>query len=340
MNNNRYSFFFQESKKKRGPMLRRTIPIILLALAPALLFAQVSPGADELREGLLLFKQERYQDAIRTFRALIFNDQSKQGQANAADAYYWISRAYLAIDNYEEAARNLEYFLSNFPSHPYSSDALYQKGRLLYLQGDPESGIQVLQRFLTEYPDSEFAGSAYFWLGECLFSLGRMEEAARIFNRVIVEYPKSVKLEASRYRLSLIEFKMRENELLRLLQWSHEEALKSVEEFRRREKAYEQAIAAYQRKLSAPGASAPDADTQAALEQLRSENEALKSTIDELEARLASASERETEETAAELQQRLEAIENREKALQMKMDALAVKENLLQKMIEESEAQR
>jgi TolA-binding protein len=128
MNNNRYSFFFQESKKKRGPMLRRIIPIFLLALMPALLFAQVYSGTDQLREGLLLFKQERYQDAIRAFRVLIFNTQNEQQQRTVADAYYWISRAYLAINNYEEAARNLEYFLSNYTSHPYYPDALYQKG--------------------------------------------------------------------------------------------------------------------------------------------------------------------------------------------------------------------
>jgi TolA-binding protein len=340
MNNNRYSFFFQESKKKRGPMLRRTIPIILLALAPALLCAQVSGGADQLREGLLLFKQERYQDAIRAFRGLIFDAQSEQQQANAADAYYWISRAYLAIDNYEEAAKNLEFFLANFPSHPYKPDALYQKGRLLYLQGDPESGIQVLEQFVTEYPDSEYAGSAYFWLGECLFSLGQLEEAARVFNRVIVEFPKSVKLEASRYRLSLIEFKKRENELLRLLQWSHEEALKSVEEFRRREKAYEQAIVVYQRKLSSPAASETVAQTEAAGEQMRSENAALRETIRSLEAQLASASEGEADQTTAEVQQQLDAIENLEKLLQVKADALAVKESLLQRLIEESEEGR
>ena len=317
-------------------MLRRTIPIFLLVFAPALLFAQVSSGDDQLREGLLQFKQERYQDAIRTFRTLIFSTQTEQHQANAADAYYWVSRAYLAIDNYEEAARNLEYFLANFPSHPYIPDALYQKGRLLYLQGDPESGIQVLERFLSEYPDSQFAGSAYFWLGECLFSLGHLDEAARVFNRVIVEHPKSVKLEASRYRLSLIEFKKRENELLKLLQWSHEEALSSVGEFRRREKAYEQAIAVYQRKLSSPTASTADTETAAALEKLRSENEALESTITGLEAQLASASEGQTVEISSELKQRLQAIDNREKVLQMKADALAVKESLLQQMIESS----
>ena len=326
-------------------MLRRTIPTILLVLAPTLLFAQVTTEADQLREGLLQFKQERYQDAIRTFRTLIFSAQEEQ--KNTGDAYYWISRAYLAIGNYEEAARNLEYFLANFPSHPYGSDALYQKGRLLYLQGDPENGIQVLERFLSEYPYSEYAGSAYFWLGECLFSLGQLEEAARVFNLVILEYPKSVKVEASRYRLSLIEFKKRENELLELLRWSHEEALKSVEEFRRREKAYEQAIAAYQRRLSSPDASetaaqgsAADAETQAAFEQLRSENEALNRSIENLKTQLAAASEGKTEEITAELQRRLDAIENREKALQMKEDALAVKESLLQRLIEESEEAR
>jgi len=315
-------------------MLRRTIPIILLVLAPVLLWAQFSTGSDQLREGLLQFKEERYQDAIRTFRTLIFNARNEQQQGNAADAYYWISRAYMAIGNYEEASRDLEYFLANYPAHQYVSDALYQKGRLLYLQGDPESGVQAFDRFITEYPDSDYAGSAYFWLGECLFSLGQLEEAARVFNRVIVEYPKSVKLEAARYRLALIEFKKRENELLKLLQWSHEEALKSVEEFRRREKAYEQAIAVYQRKLSSPDESGTSAETGTALEQLRGENQALKDTIANLEAQVAAAPQGASAETSAELQQRLKAIENREKALQVKADALAVKELLLQKSSE------
>jgi tetratricopeptide (TPR) repeat protein len=320
------------------------MPIILLVLAPALLCAQTSTGGEQLRTGLLQFKQEQYQDAIRTFRILIFNAQA--GERNVADAYYWVSRAYLAIGNYEEAARNLEYFLANFQAHPSVPDALYQKGRLLYLQGDAENSILVLEQFLTDYPDNELAGSAYFWLGECLFSLGRLEEAARVFNTVIVVYPKSIKLEASRYRLSLIEFKKRENELLRLLQWSHEEALKSVEEFRRREKAYEQAIAVYQRKLGSPttpDTPIADAETAAALERLRDENEALKSTIAGLETRLetqADATDGKAGETSAVLQERLESLESREKALQMKTDALTIKEALLLQMLEKTEKGR
>jgi TolA-binding protein len=299
-------------------MLRRSVPIILLLLLPVALFAQ----ADQLREGLQFFKQGQYQDSIRSFRALIFNSENQQGRV--AEAYYWISRAYLAISNYEEAARNLEYYLEHYASHPYYGDALYQKGRLLYLQDDFESSIQVLERFAREYPDSEYVGSAFFWSGECLFSLGQLEEAARMFNRVIVEYPASVKSEAARYRLSLIEYKKREDEILRLLKWSHEEALNSVEEFKRREKAYEQAVDVYQRRLSTTAPGAVDSTT---LAQLRSENEALKSRILALEAQLA--------ESAAK--QQIGAIQNREKALQIKEDALAVKEALLLDLPQESE---
>lgn len=342
MNNYRYSFFFHESKNKRGPMLRRYLLIGLLFFLPVLLFSQVSSGADQLKEGLLLFKQEKYQEAIRSFRDVIFNSEASGSQA---DAYYWTSRAYLAINMYEEAERNLEYFLATYPAHPLYPDALYQKGRLLYLQGDPENGIQVLESFAAEYPGSDYLGSAYFWLGECLFSLGHLEEAARVFNKVIEEFPKSVKLEASRYRFSLIELKKREDELLKLLNWSHEEALKSVEEFRRREKAYEQAISVYQRKLTS-GAAGEAAGTDsvsgvdsAELKRLRNENDALKNKIIGLEAELAALSVEKGEGEVAEppTEPLVEEDGNRQKTLELKEDALALRENLLQTLAERTE---
>lgn len=310
-------------------MLRRYLLIGLLFFLPVLLFSQVSSGADPLKAGLLLFKQEKYQEAIRSFRDVIFNSESPGAQA---DASYWTSRAYLAINMYEEAERNLEYFLATYPAHPLYPDALYQKGRLLYLQGDPESGIRVLESFAAEYPGSDYLGSAYFWLGECLFSLGHLEEAARVFNKVIEEFPKSVKLEASRYRLSLIEFKKREDELLKLLNWSHEEALKSVEEFQRREKAYEQAINVYQRKLTSAAAGEAAGVDSAELERL-------KNKIAGLEAELAALSVEKEEEKAAErpTEPLVEEDGNRQKTLELKEDALALRETLLQTLAERTE---
>jgi tetratricopeptide (TPR) repeat protein len=304
-------------------MLRRYLLIGLFLSVPVLIFSHVSPGADQLKAGLLLFKQEKYQDAIGSFQDVIYNSETS---GSHADAYYWTSRAYLAINMYEEAERNLEYFLATYPAHPLYADALYQKGRLLFLQGDPESSIQVLESFVAEYPDSDYLGSAYFWLGECLFSLGHLEKAARVFHKVGEESPKSVKLEASRYRLSLIEFKKREDELLKLLNWSHEEALKSVEEFQRREKAYEQAISVYQRKLSSETAGVDSAE----LERLKNENDALRSRIVGLEAELAALSIENGEEEAEE-------DNNRQKTLELKDDALALRETLQQALAERTD---
>jgi TolA-binding protein len=332
MNNNRYSFFFHESKYKRGTMVRKSLLICAFALLPLLADGQASTGDRRLTDGLILFKQEQYLEAIQKFRELISDPSAPE---STGDAYYWIARSYLAVNVLEEAERNLEYFLSNYPSNSNYPDALYQKGRLLYLQGEPPSAIQVLEGFVSDYPYSDFVGSAYFWIGESLFSLGRLDEAARMFNKVIQEYPRSVKLEASRYRLSLIEFKKREDELLKLLKWSHEEALKSVEEFQRREKAYEQAISVYQRKLSALAQKADQAggERSTEIERLSRENSELKERIAALEAQLETLSA-EASTQAGVTSEQLESFERRQKALRLKEESLAVKESLLRALAE------
>jgi Tfp pilus assembly protein FimV len=92
--------------------------------------------------------------------------------------------------------------------------------------------------------------SSLYWSGECLYALGRLEEAERAFQAVVQNFPSSVKVEASAYRISLIGLEYRQRELLKLLTWSHEESLRSVEDFRRREKAYEASIALYQKQIS------------------------------------------------------------------------------------------
>ena len=110
--------------------------------------------------------------------------------------------------------------------------------------------IQVLYNFIDQFPDNSFIGNSYYWVGESLFALGHLEEAVKVYRKIIYDFPKSYKTDAARYRVSIIELKYREQELMKFLKWSHEESLKTLEEFQIREKTYEQAIAAYQKKLS------------------------------------------------------------------------------------------
>jgi len=83
-----------------------------------------------------------------------------------------------------------------------------------------------------------------------MYALGRLDEARRAFVAIISKFPTSVKIEAATYRRDLIDLEFREEELLRLLTWSHEESLRTVEDFRRKERSYEQAITVYQKELA------------------------------------------------------------------------------------------
>jgi tetratricopeptide (TPR) repeat protein len=306
------------------------LPFLLLG---ALLWPQAKNGQAELQAGLAAFKQERYQQAAQSFRQVTALGDDLPA---AADAYFWAARSYMAMGQLGEAGRVLDHFLSRYPHHPLFAEGQYQKTRLPFLAKDYEGTIRASEEFIRANPGSPFLPNAYFWAGESLYSLGRLDEAERIFAKVVTDYPQSFKVEAARYRLSLIEFKRREEQLLRLLKWSHEDFLKTVEEFRRRQAAYEQELAAYRGKPGKGTPATPEAvkpetakpeAAQAAqtapeesemLAGLKAQNAALQKRVEELEVQRA----REAESKAAELA-------DREQLLRIKEQALALKESLL-----------
>jgi len=204
-------------------------------------------GIEILNEAIDRYEAGQFEQALVTFRELLARDDF---QALHGDAYFWIARSAIALGRLNEAADNLEFFLANYPDNPYYVEGVYENGRLLHLQGDFEQSIQALERFIDRYPQSPFVANAYYWLGESLMSLGHYDRAEEAFRVVSERYPRSYRSEPARYRLSIIELRRREEELLKLLQWSHEEYVKAVEEFQEREDSYEAAIADYQRQIA------------------------------------------------------------------------------------------
>jgi tetratricopeptide (TPR) repeat protein len=306
-------------------MYRRSVLAAVLVFVPLLLSGQKSSGPTELGPALLLFKQEQYAEAAEGLEA-VASDPRTAG-ASRAEAEFWLAQCHLMLGRYEEAQATLEKLLAGYPSSPLRVEAWYHHSRLYFLQGEPERAIQELERFIAQNPTSEFVSSAYFWIGESLYSLGRLDEAARIFNKVVQQYGRSVKYEASKYRLSLIELKKQADELARLLRWSHEEALKATEEYDRREKMYEQAMAMYQRRLPPSGQAAPEVEAQGAggeAAALREENRLLRERVATLEAQVSGLPQGAAASTPAE----------REELLRMKEEALAVKEQLLLQLAE------
>jgi len=242
--------FGRDKDKEKKVFVSKIIYIVccLLVMLTLPMVAQERDGGAELAEGIQFYQRGQFQQAIVIFRNIILDPALEKNHGNA---FFWLGKSYIVLEQLDDAERSLESFLLNFPDHAHYPEASYLKGRLLFMQDDLESSIRAFQSFINSYPKSRFISNAYFWVGESLFLLGNFDSSMKIFQVLLQEYPKSVKIEAAKYRIALIKLKRRENELLRLLKMSHEELLKTLEEFQKKERTYEQAISAYQKKLAA-----------------------------------------------------------------------------------------
>jgi outer membrane protein assembly factor BamD (BamD/ComL family) len=279
-----------------------------------------------LEEGLEDFRNGSYEQAMVTFRELL---ASPEAERYRPDAYFWIGRSALAAGRFEEAAENLEFYLQNYPNHRFAPEARYQRGRLLHLQEDYQQSIRALEDFIARHPDSRFLPNAFYWIGESLFALGQFDRSAEVFRTVVREYPESFRAEAAEYRLSVIELSRREESLLKLLQWSHQEYLNAIDEFEQRERTYEEALTEYRERLR-----------RLASGDFRAEIDRLTERVAELEGELA-----ERDREIRDLRQRLTAggaprtempaTANERRLLEAKEQALELKEFYLNRLLEQ-----
>lgn len=273
--------------------MHATKPLLLALLLSSLAFipavaqqaAQSSGAKATLDRGVELFGQEKYRESLELFGKVMSDSKAS---AERPEAAYWSVLAYLAVGDQATAGSSIDAFISAYPKSPRVPDLLYQRGRILYAKADYEGALKVFAAFSSAAPSSDLLPSALYWSGESLYALGRLEEAERAFNAVVNKYPSSVKVEASAYRISLIGLEYRQRELLKLLTWSHEESLRSVEDFRRRERAYEASIALYQKQISDSKRGAAT-DPDKVIADLRIQVADLGSRLASCEAKLATA---------------------------------------------------
>jgi tetratricopeptide (TPR) repeat protein len=206
-----------------------------------------SSGASALDRGIVLYGEGKWQDAVTELRSAQLHAED---DAKKAEILYWISLAEIANGEYESAMNDLDEIRAVSSSSVWNTEVPYQKGRCLYYLGEFDEAIIVLKDYTDVVSDPMKKASAFYWVGECLFALGQFQLAEDVFYRIIDEYPQSVKYEAANYRIALINQKKVEAELLAILKWSHEESLKTVEAYQRRERSYDQAIIAYQKRIA------------------------------------------------------------------------------------------
>ena len=244
------------AKKWGAGMIRACSLCLLLVCTGGFLSAQtpweggyVIQYSPRFMAGINLYREGRWLEAAAELRAA---QETASNRREWVEALYWVALAEFAAADYGSALRDMDTLERAAPENGRSTDIVYHRARAYYCLGYYDEAIPLFKR----YADEAGAGgesrkaAALYWIGECLYAMGQLETAAEVFGLVTGQYPGSVKYEAATYRLDLIKQKKIEGELLSMLKWSHEESLKTVEEYQRREKTYDQALNAYQKRLA------------------------------------------------------------------------------------------
>ncbi|GAB1482814.1 tetratricopeptide repeat protein [Treponema sp.] len=227
-------------------MIKKT-SLLLLVFLVSLATVSAQDTSPSLERGLKLYAEARWAEAVLELRRAA---ASSTLDSDRTEALYWIALSQIAASEYAGAVQDLDSLISLNPSSQKAREAVYHKGRALFYLGRYDEAILSLKAYSDRAPDDASRAAAAYWVGECLYSMGRLDDARRAFSTIVDTYPSSAKYEASFYRIALINQKKIESELLLLLKWSHEESLKTIEEYQRRERSYEQAIVAYQKRIA------------------------------------------------------------------------------------------
>lgn len=302
---------------------RLTIVTGLLLLTFTLSFAKGRVDwIKEEEKARQLYKSGKTDEAIILFREIILSSNNEEVKR---ESYFWIAQAYMNAGRLKLAEINLEFYLKNFKSEAKSyREAIYQKGRLLFLQEDYQASVEQLDIFIKDYPTHGLVPNAYYWIGEALFALGQFDDSALFFKIVLNKYPASYKRDASNYKIRLIEHKKSELALQNLIKWSQEQFLSTLNQLKIKEKTLEEALFEYDR--------ADDGDSSVELEQLKSENLALKDRVLEMEERIRLLELSASDDTG-DLSAELEQLKLKEQLLKQKEQAL----KLLEKRLREKE---
>lgn len=305
-------------------MLKKQIIIlILLNIILSFYSNEIKDWEKEKGKAENLYDSGKYDEAIILFREI---NLSSNNDKLIAETYFWLAMAYIETNKLEQAESNLEYYLANYKSNGLNyQEAVYQKGRLLFLQEEYQASIDQFNNFIENFPSNKLVSNAYYWIGECLYALGQFDDSIHYFNIVIEKYPNCIKREATNYKLRLIEHKKSELALQNLLKWSQEQYLSALGEFRIKEKTIKEAMEKYQKGEKT------EIGTED-LNNLQAENQELKEKITELEQRIEYLKGETSDQS---LLDKLKQLELKERLLNNKEQTLNILEQELRKKEQE-----
>lgn len=93
--------------------------------------------------------------------------------------------------NYDKALDALNGFLTKWPDHPYTENALYWKGECLYAKGEYLRAAEQFEAVVNRFGGGKKGPDALLKMGMCQDKLGASDRAHEYWDRLRRDYPNS-----------------------------------------------------------------------------------------------------------------------------------------------------
>ena len=142
-------------------MLIKKLLLLLLIIINSNFFfyaEQAKNWEKEKEKAEKLYNSGKFDEAIILFREI---NLSSNNEKLIAETFFWLAMAYIETNKLDQAETNLEYYLANYKSTGLNyQEAVYQKGRLLFLQEEYQSSIYQFNTFIETYPAHKLVSNA------------------------------------------------------------------------------------------------------------------------------------------------------------------------------------
>ncbi|MEZ6057753.1 MAG: tetratricopeptide repeat protein, partial [Planctomycetaceae bacterium] len=153
-------------------------------------------AVDDYNVALTFYKQQRWEQAAKEFQTFLKNFPTHE---RAAAARLYEGDAFVRLKKFDAAREVFRDFAKVHPEHPDLYISMYRAGECSYFLTEYESARTELTAFLTKFPQHELAEWGLQYLGETELQLKQPARAIDAFNRLISQYPEGRLVDEARY---------------------------------------------------------------------------------------------------------------------------------------------
>lgn len=154
------------------------------------------------RMGLIYYNEDKYQDAIRSFKTVIEKFPGSEEARGALNSLKNIYTDLGQVDQYFAYAKTLSFASVTFSEEDSLTFSIAERD---YFSGDCQKAAASLGNYLSNFPGGYYTGKATFYKAECLYKMEDMASALPLYQTIIAQ-PYSEFSELSLIKASTIQF--------------------------------------------------------------------------------------------------------------------------------------